>query len=284
MIVIFLVMDVDVLFAACRDTTRRRDAFKVLMDGHFVCKNSQDQEALKRLVHYVQVEKTLANHQSDYHNLLNMVVQDGRLPEVNVLELLCGSPGSRSEEMYFHEIGPCKTTTPTQSTVWDRGVLNLLWTWVSKNSKFMFWFVHVPTRSKVSCGTITPGQIIAKQKMYMAVWHAFEKIKKPEDPLSTAVVLQPFMSAMCVFGPMVGTVGYIRIQVRVDHETDTISIVNIEPDMVGAMRMSELTELPAAFLRAMLVYDPTLHVILVIRNVANTDTAVFVVHKDLVTI
>ena len=228
------------------------------------------EQVLARLKQLVLLEESVPGHKNEYKDVLDMVLETGVFPTVNVMTEVAAD--LTLDVLHRYEVGPCKTMNPMQPSAWDRGVLNFMKTWVFKNAKLLFWNTHAPINSKMVCGDIGAAQIAGKERMKLFTTTSFA---------STDKATRLFMAQMRVFGSASGTIGYVQIVVRINNETDTFSVVDLNPKIVGLMRISDFTDLPTSFVRALLYCDPTQHVILVIRNVMNTDTAIFLMHKNL---
>jgi hypothetical protein len=234
------------------------------------------EQIAERLKQLVSLEQSVPGNKGEYSHMLDMVLETGVFPTVNVMTAVAAD--LPLDVLYRYEVGPCKTLNPTRPTAWDRGILNFMKTWVFKNVKLLFWNMHAPADSKKVCNDMLPAQIAGKERMYASLLKLFMTTKGVSDAAT-----RPFMTQMRVFGSATSTIGYVQITVRINEKTDTLSVVDLNPKIVGLMRISDFTDLPTSFVRAVLYYDPTQHIILVVRNVINTDTAIFLMHKNLAT-
>jgi hypothetical protein len=234
-------------------------------------------QVLAYLKQLVLLEDSVPGHSSEYRRVLDMVLETGVVPTVNIMTEV--AVDLTLDVLHRYEVGPCKTLNPLQPTAWDRGILNFMKTWVFKNAKLLFWNTHAPINSKMVSGDIQPAQIAGKERMYASLLNLFTSTSYASTDKATRL----FMAQMRVFGSASGTIGYVQIVVRINKETDTFTVVDLNPKIVGLMRISDFTDLPTSFVSAILYCDPTQHVILVVRNAMNADTAIFVMHKNLST-
>jgi len=271
---------------------------------------------METLEMYVELENAHNTHFPDtrftgYRDLYNQVKATGSL-HVPILTGLTGDPTVHLE-LFEHEVEP-RHLQGDETILWDRAVAALFWDEIATNSLKLFYMVHTPDISSVQpCGAmakylqphnnisfdipdntssntssntsnntssntsintfninnITPAQLLLRERAFRyLVTH------KP-------VVAQSFLRCMQVFGPMVGTCGYVEIKISLMEK----AIKSIGRHNVGLAQIRPDENLPPAFLRAAMCYDPMQHVIVIIRNVDHIQQAsVFVVYKHLIII
>jgi hypothetical protein len=229
---------------------------------------------MERLQMYVELEELHNKHFPNdsfhgYRDLLAEAATNPQILQVEILSTLCGLPSICSELM-DHEVLP-KLMQGDEQYLWDRVVAAVMWDYVGENATYLYRLAH-STDDGSTVNNVTPAQLRVRER-------AFRYLVK-----NHATLAPRFMNRMQVTGPIVGTCGYVEMQVTIDSNMRG-TLKNVSRHNVGLAQIRPSENLPPAFLRAAMAYDLEQHVILVIRNVdVQEQCSVFVMDKHLIVI
>lgn len=231
---------------------------------------------MQRLQMYVELEEVHNKHFPNdlftgYRDLLAQAATNPEILQVEVVSTLCGLP-SICQELMEHEVAP-KLMRGNEVYVWDRVVAAVMWDYVGENTTSIFRLAHsTEDASNFVVNNVTPAQLRMRER-------AFRYLVK-----NHATLAPRFMSRMQVTGPIVGTCGYVEIQVTLDSSLKG-TLKTVSRHNVGLAQIRPCENLPPAFLRAAMAYDLEQHVIVLIRNAnVQNQCSVFVMDKHLIVI